>query len=376
MKTKPDTENQEITNRPEVELLLCIARTHPDTATIERIKTLLEQDLDWAYIIQTATFHKVMPLLYQNLNTNCTELVPKDVLADLLYYFKANARRNLFLTNELLKLLNLFESHDLTVIPIKGAILAVSVYNNLALRQFTDIDILVRPQDAIVARDLLVAQGFQNTYNHTRDQEVARLQSPFCKDNNYTHKHTGVNLDLHWQLLQKYLSFPIAHERLWERHGAISLAGKTVINLSPEDNLLFLCVHACRDRWNKLSLISDVATLICVSSEMNWDWVIEQAKLLGCWRRLLLGMLLAKNLLETEIPEIILQKIKAESGLKTITKQVEERLFIQTYKPPTLWTRYFFDLSLRERLQDKVQYGVYQSVLITARSNKLFPAWI
>ncbi|WP_414565662.1 MULTISPECIES: nucleotidyltransferase family protein [unclassified Anabaena] len=376
MKTQPHSENQEIKNRLEIELLLNSVRTHPDPSTTEQIKTLLEQDLDWTYIIQTATFHKVMPLLYQNLNTICPELVPQDILAELLYYFKANARRNLFLTNELLKLLNLFESHNLTVIPIKGPILAVSVYNNLALRQFGDIDILVRPQDAIIARDLLVTQGFQNTYNHTREQEVARLKSPYCKDNNYTHKHTGVNLDLHWQLLQKYLSFPIAHERLWQRHALVTVAGKTVINLSPEDNLLFLCVHACRDRWNKLSLISDIAALICVTPEINWDLLIKQAQELGCWKRFLLGIILAKNLLETDLPTEILSKIEAEPGLVAMTTQVRERLFIQTYKSPALWTRYLFDLNIRERLQDKVKYGIYQSILVTARSNKLFPSWI
>jgi hypothetical protein len=376
MKTQTHSENQEIKNRLEIELLLNSVRTHPDPSTTEQIKTLLEQDLDWTYIIQTATFHKVMPLLYQNLNTICPELVPKDILAELLYYFKANARRNLFLTNELLKLLNLFESHNLTVIPIKGPILAVSVYNNLALRQFGDIDILVRPQDAIIVRDLLVTQGFQNTYNHTREQEVARLKSPYCKDNNYTHKHTGVNLDLHWQLLQKYLSFPIAHELLWQRHSLITFAGKTVINLSPEDNLLFLCVHACRDRWNKLSLISDVAALIRVTPEINWDLLIKQAQVLGCWRRFLLGILLAKNLLGTDLPAEILPLIEAEPGLTAIKTQVRERLFIQTYKPPALWDRYLFDLNIRERLQDKAKYGIYQSILVTARSNKLFPAWI
>lgn len=376
MKTQSHTDNQEIKNRLEIELLLSSVRIHLDPDTTERIKIFLKQDLDWTYIIQTATFHKVVPLLYQNLNTICPELVPKNVLAEMLYYFKANAKRNLFLTNELLKLLNLFESHNLTVIPIKGAILAVSVHNNLALRQFGDIDILVRPQDVITARDLLVAQGFQNSYNHTREEEIARLKSPYCKDNNYTHKHTGVNLDLHWQLLQRYLSFPIDHEHLWQHHGLVTLAGKTVINLSPEDNLLFLCVHACRDRWNKLSLISDVAALISVSPDLNWDLLMKQAHTLGCWRRFSLGIILAKNLLGTNLPAEILLKVEAQPELQAMTTQVRERLFMQTYKPPSLWKRYLFDLITRERLQDKIKYGIYQSILVTARSNNLFPAWI
>ncbi|MBD6616566.1 nucleotidyltransferase family protein [Komarekiella sp. 'clone 1'] len=372
----PDTENKKIKTYPEVELLLCCARTQLDPTTIERIKVLVQQDLNWTHIIPTAVLHKVMPLLYQNLNNICPELVPKAALAQLLSYFQANVRRNLSLTGELIKLLNLFESQGISVIPIKGAILAISAYGNIALRQFNDIDILVRQQEVLIARDLLVSKGYESSYKFTREQEVARLKSPFCKDNNYHHKHTGINIDFHWQLLQRYLSFPLEHERLWERHKSVSLAGKTILNLSPEDNLLFLCVHGSRDRWKQLQLISDVATLICVSPDIDWGLVIEQANILGCRRRLLLGTLLAKDLLGIKLPKDILRRIQAEPEIKLLTTEITERLFRQTEEIPKLFDKSFFDIRIRERLQDRVQYSIYQSILVIARSNRLFPAWI
>jgi len=374
--SKSDTENQETKTRKEVELLLCCARTQLDTSTLERIKALVQQDLNWNYIIPTAVFHKVVPLLYQNLSNTCPELIPKPAFAQLLNYFQANVRGNLSLTSELIKLLNLFESQGISVIPIKGAILAVSAYGNIALRQFNDIDILVRQQEALIARDLLISHGYESSYNFTREQEATRLKSPYCKDNNYHHKNTGINIDFHWQLLQRYLSFPLEHEDLWKRHKSVSLAGKTTLNLSPEDNLLFLCVHGSRDRWKQLQLISDVARLICVSPDIDWGFVMEQANMLGCRRRLLLGTLLAKNLLGVELPEEILQRIQIEPEVKSLTTEVTEKLFRQPDEIPKLFDKSFFDIRIRERLQDRVQYSIYQSILVIARNNGLFSAWI
>ena len=374
--SKGNATTQPFNNRIEIELLLYCSCTNLSELNQNKIKNLISQSIDWTYLVQTASFHKVIPLLYQNLNNICPELVPQDILVQLKQLFRANTTRNLFLTNELLKLLDLFESHEILAIPIKGAVLAAYAYGHLGLRQFTDLDILVREEDAVKARDLLVSAEYESTYNFTREQEIARLKSPYCKDNNYFHKHTGVNLDFHWQLLQKYLSFPLKHEELWQRHGKVMIAGKTVRNLSPEDNLLFLCLHGSRDRWNKLRLISDLDHLIEVSPEINWSWLINQAKMLGCKRRLLLGVLLAKNILATELPKEVLQLIKAEPKLESIAAELTKKLFELTDIPPTNQERYLFDLSIRERILDKVNYSLHQSIVVFARNNRILPAWI
>ncbi|MBV6623410.1 MAG: nucleotidyltransferase family protein [Rivularia sp. (in: Bacteria)] len=358
------------------ELLIYCARANLKPTEIEKIKTLVKQEIDWQKLIKTANYHKLIPLLYQKLKRICPELVPNEVLIQLKQEFQANATRNLFITSELLKLLDLFESQQIHAIPIKGAVLAVCAYGNVAFRQFGDLDILVREEDAIKARDLLVSVGYESTYNFTRGQEVARLKSPYCKDNNYFHKNTGVNLDFHWQLLQKYLSFPLHHEELWQRHDTVSIAGKKVRNLSPEDNLLFLCVHGSRDRWNKLRLISDVAHLIEVSPKMNWAWVIKQAKKLGCKKRFLLGMLLTKNLLAIELPKEIVQSIESEAELKSVATELSQNLFDKSNSSPTLIEKSLFDISVRERILDKANYSLYQLILVWARNNRILPALI
>jgi len=87
----PSTKAPTAATRSEVELLFCCTRTHIDSEIAERIRTLLQQDIDWAYLIQTAAQHGIIPILYQSLNPTCPEAVPKANLAQLHNYFHTNA---------------------------------------------------------------------------------------------------------------------------------------------------------------------------------------------------------------------------------------------------------------------------------------------
>jgi Uncharacterised nucleotidyltransferase len=81
-------------------------------------------------------------------------------LTALRHHFQVNALRNVFLAGTLLKLLRLLEAHGIAALPYKGPVLAALAYGNVAFRQFGDLDLLVRPQDADRAKALLWAQGY------------------------------------------------------------------------------------------------------------------------------------------------------------------------------------------------------------------------
>src|SRR5215469_4613412 len=117
--------------RPESELLLCCARTYVDLERAARIKALLQKDLDWNYLLRMGIRLGVMPLLYQSLNTTCPDGVPSTTLVQLRSEFLENALNNFLLTEELLKLLTLFEVHGIRAVPYKGPALAASVYGNI-----------------------------------------------------------------------------------------------------------------------------------------------------------------------------------------------------------------------------------------------------
>ncbi len=343
--------------RPEIELLLCCARTYIDFARAERIKILLKEDLDWDYLIQIALWQGVIPLLYSSLNSTCPQLVPTSRLAKLSKYFQINARNNLFLTGELLKLLNSFQAHSIPVIPYKGAILAAFAYDGkLGLRQFCDLDILIHERDILRTENLLISQGYQ-------------LQRQLSWEYHFVHQDSQVNVDLHWGITQKERPFPLDFDYLWSRRQPITIAGKQVVNLQTEDLLIILCVQITKDCWQwkeQLAKVCDIAELIRVQPNIDWNYVIERSRILGSERMLFLGLVLAHNLLGTALPPEILSKIQTHPVVETLALQVCERLLITdgirgNDRPPKYLDleKAVFYFRVRERWQDKVPYFMH-----------------
>ncbi|MCP2727290.1 nucleotidyltransferase family protein [Symplocastrum sp. BBK-W-15] len=358
--------------RPEIELLLCCSRTSIEPAIAARIKILLQQEIDWKYLLQTAAKHGVKPLLYQSLSTTAKELVPPEILTQLRQDFRTNAVRNLNRTKELLKILDLFAVNDIPVFTFKGPAIASLAYGELSLRQFGDLDILVRDRDIIRARDLFLSQGDEmkvELIELTEAQKAIFIKSPqiheFVRECAYPfiRQQSKIIVELHWRMMPLYFSFPIDSENLWERLIPVPLLGTNILTTSPEDSLLLLCGHGIKECWDKLNRVCDIAALVHKHPNLDWDRVMAEAARLGCQRILFLGLFLAKELLGTALPEFIWEKIEADGVVTELAVQVYDGFFpngnISNQSFPV--TR--LHLKARERFIDKVRY--FLLVMIT-----------
>lgn len=343
--------------RPEVELLFCCTRTCMDPISAERIRSLLREDMDWSYLLQTASRWRVRPLLYRNLNAICLEGVPEAILAQLRNHFHTNAQRNLFLVGELVKLLRLFEIQGIPAISFKGPVLAASVYTNFALRECGDLDLLVRKQDVIEAKSLLISKGYRSTQQLTDTQELACLESHLAYHLAYDDGNVGV--ELHWRIAPAYFAFPFDLDCLWEDLEPTPLAGTTIRHLSAQELLLILCVHGAKHHWERLSWICDIAELVRAHEELDWGRVLAQAGRLGCKRMLFLGLFLANDLLEADLPEEVWSKIQADPVVKPLATQMYECLFSEeggSYGG-TEW--HIYHLRIKERWRDRLLYFLH-----------------
>jgi hypothetical protein len=346
--------------RPEIALLLSCARTRVDSEHVEQIRTLLREDINWQYLMQAAQAQGVTPLLYRSLQTNCLEAVPQTFLSQLRRHFHANALHNLFLASELRKIFRLFEAHGIPVIPFKGPTLATLAYGDLSLRQFGDLDILIHKKDLVRAQELLVSQGYQ--LKLTEAEEAAFFHSHFHF--NFVRTDGRAIVELHWALTGKHWPFPFDFERLQACLIPVLCGGATICSLSPEDLLLFLCVHGSRHQWERLMWLCDIAELIRAHPQMEWQRLLEQAKTTGSKRMLLLSLFLANNLLGADLPDSVWQNIQEDPKVKVLAGKVWARFSAHATGLPELADRsafytHAFLFNVRERLRDKVQYLVH-----------------
>jgi hypothetical protein len=340
--------------RPEAELLLRSARVILEEGAAERVLGLLRYDLDWAWLLHAAEVHGMAPLLYWHMNRLAPAVVPGAVLDDLRRRFLANAGHSLLLTGELLRLVHLFAGHGVRVIPFKGPTLAAYVYGNLALREFIDLDLLVAPADLLRARQLLIAAGYRSDLPLAPDQEVDYLASigqlPFV-----TEGRTCM-VELHARIAPRDFHFPLGPERLWPRLRPLSLGGREVHTLGAEDLLLVLCAHGAKHRWGSLGWVCDVAELLRARPAMNWAAVVEEAQSLRCERILLLGLVLAHDLLQAPVPDDRLQRALGIPAVGTLAARAANRMFRAAEDQATGLEKGLFHLRVRERPWDGLRY--------------------
>jgi hypothetical protein len=338
---------------PEAELLVCCARTVLDHAAAERIRALLARGIDWAYLLQVAPRHGMVPLLYWHLSATCPEAVPPECFQRLHDYFHSNCLGNLRLTAELLELLKQFEARAIPVLCYKGAALVALAYHNLALRQFADVDLLVRQQDVSRAQDLLVARGYRPRVRLTPGQEWVYGRFEIARA--FIHDESAGLVELHWELLPRYFSLSLDPEDVWGRLHAAALDGHALPTLTPEVALLFLCVHGAKHCWSRLGWICDVACTIGAHPRIDWPWVLEAARRRGCRRMLLLGLLLVRDLLGLALPEAVRDPVQVDPVAQELARKIVARFLEAPDRPLRVFERGLFLLRVRERLRDRAR---------------------
>jgi hypothetical protein len=147
-----------------------------------------------------------------------------------------------------------FERNGLHAAVLKGALLGERLYAHPSARGATDIDLLVPEADLDRAIEAIREVG----YVQRDDPEEAR----FRREHHHIHlEHpNAIPLELHFDAYRGFGSVlrgaPLVGRS--RRFGALRVVGV----LAPEDELLYLMVHAAAHRFGRLSWLYDIKLLI------------------------------------------------------------------------------------------------------------------
>jgi hypothetical protein len=340
------------TIRPEIELILCAARATIDPAVEARVRRLAQATLDWDYLTNLAHTHGMLPLLHQRLERHLNRNVEPAVRLRLQELFDRNASRNLFMTAELLRLLEMFKRRNLPAIAYKGPALAAYLYGDYALRRIDDLDLMVRKSDVWRAAEALASEGFEPATPISRSSLPIYFRSE-C-DLTYVHRRTRLVVELHWAIAPPYYGLRLQTDDLFRRIRHVGLAGFEVPMPAPESLLIALCVHGAKHLWERLEWLAGVAALTLTEFSMDWECVLRSARSTRSERTLLLGLSLAHELLETRLPDAVLTRIRADRYMAPLCRTVRQNLFAE--KRPGSLRQTAFRLRTQERIVDRVRY--------------------
>jgi hypothetical protein len=325
-----------------------------DDGSAAGARAALARGIQWELLLRTAELQGIAPLLHANLGRLFPGQIPSPHAEQLRQACHRIARLNLPLVAELRRLLQRFEGRCIPAIPFKGPVLAASAYGNLALRRFSDLDILVPERDGDAARRLLAELGYMLGY-HVRGQEY-----------HFVDEGRQITVDLHQRIASNYFPAPADFDVIWGRSRLVSLGGGMVRGLAPEDTAFGLCVHLAKDycTWKeRLSQLCDLAELMAAEPTLPWDRVLDHARAAGGERIVLLALWLTRELLGSSPPDAAGTRLDRDPDVPRLGTLIKDRLLRQLdgsldyipYRREAPVEDLSLHLAIRERRGDRIR---------------------
>ncbi len=350
----------------EINLLLCCTHKEVATSRKEQTQPWLQKGIDWTYLIELAQGHGMIPLLYRTLKTNFAEWVPPAILEELNRRYLWNLRSSLFLTGELLKLLNRFQENGIPVVPLKGPTLATFLYGHPGMRTYGDLDLLFQKKDVSKAKKLLVSRGYcfslplSLPLSETQKKIYLQSEAEACLIRN----NREVSVEVLWGTPG---DFPIALDfaPFWKRLEKQSFEGQAILTFSPEDWILYLSLHQATHGWSRLLWLTDLDALIHSHPRMDWDTLVGRAEQLRCRRVLFISLALIHSFLQTPLPEQVQETLKADERVQCLARIAGENLFREGQTALGRYREALFFLRVTDRWRDRIRFCILQAMMPT-----------
>jgi putative nucleotidyltransferase-like protein len=344
--------------RERLAALLVCTRTPVDGDAVKRILGVARSEADWEGLLAAANEQRQLPVFCKNLEAYAGEALPSPWRQRVREEFVRNSCRNLALTAELFRVLDALERDGVRGTLYKGPVLAAQAYGDVALRQFSDLDIMVPQRQIAAAHDALVALGFRASVPgliNGCESAQGRRQIP----GQYAYRNDcGTMVELHTELTLRYFPRRLDVDELCGRREVVNVAGRQVLTFSREDTLLLTSVHGSKHIWECLGWIADIAALTNAAPQLDWGLALERAREWGVQRMVLLGAGLAAELYHVRLPTEVAGSLTRDGIARRLINGVCRRFFAAEPVQLGVFSRFAFRVRMRGSLVEGFPYAV------------------
>ncbi|MFA5879658.1 MAG: nucleotidyltransferase family protein [Candidatus Margulisiibacteriota bacterium] len=230
------------------------------------------QDLlieEWHELIDICNLHRLTLILYEKLKQLNP---PPEILAKLQKIYLVNSAKLIKTEHQLRTITEQFEKHNIDYIVLKGLAFSKQLYKKEYLRPFTDIDILIKPDQFLRAREILLKIGYQ------AEEKLFEKLNLIEKNESFT-QSSLVKIEMHWSI---HCCFGILESENIETYFQNKIQITDFYGLHPVDTLIYAAIHLFFLHYNSLNLI----------------WIYDIALLIQKINDLAAGMLSSKKLRE------------------------------------------------------------------------------
>lgn len=234
-----------------------------------------EPRVEEGFLVQRLLSEDIAPLVYFLLKKRgLSHLLSANTMKTLEDFFLLNLGRNFRLCVDVANLLQGFNERGVPHVILKGLALCLFYYPHMGTRRMTDVDILVRKDDLILADSVLASRGYRSIDSTLKEASV--LPKGYLASLEYHALDERPIIHLHWDVINTSVPFPsrVSYplEDLWQRGQTVFIENVETRIPSPEHLVLHLTEHGLKvnHSFDRLILVYD---LFVILRQKNIDWM-------------------------------------------------------------------------------------------------------
>lgn len=338
---------QHTPSSPEWDALIAFASPH---WAVERLNATLHAPLDWSVLLARAEEHGVLPMMAARLQERAFSPALPEIRSKLEAWQRAQSIFTLTLTAHLFKTLDHLAAVGIEGLVTKGPVLSVRCYGGAWMRQYVDLDLIVRARDIERVTQVMLQLRYEPRIPLGAVQ-AARIPGEYT----FISKDRKVVFEFHTERTLRYHPRPLPIDKLFQRQAAVPVDGRNVPTPSLEDELVLICIHGAKHFWERLVWIADVGALLSRQS-LDWDRALAVAREVGADRILRLGLRLPADLLGANLPPQFEEKVRADRTVAKLAAHIESRLAHSDLPPIGIVQRAAFRIQMRGSLLSGIAY--------------------
>lgn len=279
-----------------------------------------------------------------------------EILSAFKQKYLAISQRNMLMSVELIRIMKLFKESGIDALAFKGPVLSQIAYGDITLRQFGDLDILIRKKDRYAMMTLLTREHYIPEIDLNKETEETFFE---CVNVIGLHKaSTGIRIEVHWDLLSKNYAIDWKEKSLWTKEECVQINHTEIPVLPFDQQLLYLCAHGAKHLFERLEWICDIDRSIRTTPDIDWKHLLNEADKLGIKRMLLLGLALSRQFFGSELPDIIKKNITQDKNIPKLISKVIKTHFSDTSKEEKSYSSFGLLWSMRENFSDQLRFAL------------------
>ncbi|MBP1967045.1 nucleotidyltransferase family protein [Paenibacillus aceris] len=176
--------------------------------------------------------------------------------------------KNLFIRNQMNKVLDKLEEAGIQTVPLKGTLFAEKYFGHLGARCTSDIDLLVHPFELESAIHCVKSLG----YTVEQERIPSHFHWSFSKE--IPDSPIPLTIELHWDLLREKTS-DLKMDEFWDQATPLGYY-RYIKELSDYHTFYMICLHGWKHKLSSLKYFLDIIQMIhMLQDDLNYTLLLN-----------------------------------------------------------------------------------------------------